>query len=107
MRCWKKIFKEEEKIKPNKKYLVREYLKCPCIQSVRTHFLARRGCYWECMHIADPKTNRKSRGHVLANISRRDFTESLGPGCLCVSGIIFITQDFLHGPVKVNFRVSV
>jgi len=26
--------------------------------------------------------------------------------CLCVSEVMFIPQDVLHGPMKVNFRVS-
>lgn len=50
---------------------------------MRTRILARRGRYWECTHIADPKTNLKSRGHVLANLSRRDFIESCGVVPVC------------------------
>lgn len=99
----KRFLKKKKKSKPNKKYFVGEYLKCSCIKSVCTRFLVRRGCYWECIHITDPKTNRKSRGYVLANLSRRDFTESHGVVPVCFKNH-FYPSRFSAWPCEAEFQ---
>lgn len=54
------------------------------LYKVRVHiFLQGEGVCWECIHVADPKTNGKSRRYVLADLSGRDFTESRGVVPVC------------------------